>query len=105
MVNFDQADTADGEGASTKMGEVKVTYTPNDVRFWFGLMEIKMKANGINSQYTKLQYLINNRPDSIMAEVKPCLNLQKEQADNTCYKTAKDRIIGDQSSPHKSKQP
>ena len=93
MVNFDQADTADGEGASTKMGQLKVTYTPNDVRFWFSLMEIKMNANGINSEYKKLQCMINNLPDGIMEEVKPYLNIQGEQADDTCYKTAKERII------------
>ena len=70
------------------------SYDPNDLKFTFGQMEIKMKAAGVKKQFTKLQTLTTVLPKEVIDEIKPLLRKDETEFENNdSYKQAKVRIM------------
>ena len=69
-------------------------WTPDDLLFYFGQVEIKMAANGVKKQFTKLQVLSSILPPHVIEEVKPILRLTEAQfPNNDAYKQLKTEIL------------
>ena len=69
-------------------------WNPDDLLFYFGQVEIKMAANGVKKQFTKLQVLSSILPPHVVEEVKPILRLTEDQfPNNDSYKQLKTEIL------------
>ena len=72
----------------------KFNWDPNDLKFTFQKLEIKMSAVGVRKQYTKFQVLSTIIPKVVEDEVKELLTKKEtEYPENNAYKLLKSKII------------
>ena len=69
-------------------------WAPDDLKFYFNQIEIKMRAVGLKKQFSKLQVLSTILPKQVTDEVKPILSKQEtEFTENNSYKLLKEEIL------------
>ena len=93
MVKFEDEDEKDATGAYGKAAAIKLTYTPNDLKFWFSQVERMMKFSEVKAQFTKLQVLTSLLPRDFLEEVKSEVSVDEDEATATCYKDVKKRVM------------
>ena len=97
MPNYDatHADDEEGNAMEKAINSVKsVHWMEDDLKFYFAQLEIKMKAAGVKSNFTKLQVLSTTLPKKAVEEIKTIL--QKQESDFTrkdAYLQAKKEIL------------
>ena len=81
MTNYDEENGTDTAGAMEKAVAMLKGYVwnPQALKFYFGQIEIKMKASGVKKQFTKLQVLSTILPFEVMMEVRPILEKQESE--------------------------
>ena len=84
MTNYDEENGTDTAGAMEKAVAMLKGYVwnPQALKFYFGQIEIKMKASGVKKQFTKLQVLSTILPVEVMMEVRPILEKQESEFEN-----------------------
>ena len=92
-VNFDQANTADGEKAQDLARSVKVEFNVTDIKFWFSELEAEMTTAGIGQQWLKKTVLQRNLPTKQKEDVKSLLTLSQTEAGNDIYFKVKSELI------------
>ena len=93
IIDFDQADVADGDKAQDHARSVKVEFNPSDIRFWFSELEAEMTTAGIGKQWLKKTVLQRNLPTKQKTDVKALLTLNQTQAGNDIYYRIKQELI------------
>ena len=93
MVNYDQEDGQDDQGAIANARDVKLPFNKNDIRLWFSLVESKMEFAGIKAQWSKRQVLIQLILADLHNDFKTYLIMQKTDAGATPYFDLKSAII------------
>ena len=63
------------------------------MQFWLQQLENKMRFAGIKSQFLKLQVLTNVLPARFIPPIKSMLRVMDDEADATCYKRVKTRLL------------
>ena len=72
----------------------RVVWDPNDVKFFFSKVEIKMSAVGVKKQYTKFQVLSTILPKKVEDEMKSLLvRSEAEFPERNAYKLLKTEIM------------
>ena len=92
-VDYDQANTNDGEKAQDLARSVKVEFSPADIVFWFGELEGEMLMAGIGQQWLKKTVLQRNLPTKQKEDVKALLSLTQTQAGNNIYYRVKQELL------------
>ena len=96
MANFEDIDGEDDANALQEACRNLRNYawSPEDLLFYFGQIEIKMSSVGVKKQFTKFQVLSTIIPKHVTDEVKPLLRMQEtEFANNDSYKQLKTEIL------------
>ena len=93
VVEYDQANTEDGEKAQDLGRHVKVEFSASDIRFWFGELEGEMLLAGIGKQWLKKTVLQRNLPTKQKEDVKALLTLTQTQAGDDIYSRIKSELI------------
>ena len=100
MVNYDKADGVDKDNAMQSATQAlrNLKFDESDLDFFFNQAEIKMKSNGVQKNFTKLEVLTTILPQKVMNSIKPILRKQEDAfTDKDAYyqaKTAIKRIFG-----------
>ena len=92
-VNYDQANTDNGEKAQDLARSVKVEFEPNDILFWFSQLEAEMLMATIGKQWLKKTVLQRNLPNKQKEDVKAYLILSETDAGNKIYYEIKQELI------------
>ena len=92
-VDFDQANTNDGEKAQDLARSVKVEFNAADIRFWFSELEAEMLTANIGKQWLKKTVLQRNLPTRQKEDVKALLTLTQTQAGDDIYFRIKNELI------------
>ena len=96
-VNYDAAHADDeAENAMDKaINSLKNhAWMEEDLKFYFGQVEVKMKAAGVKSNFTKLQVLSTIVPAKVIAEIKSILTKQESEfPQKDAYLQAKTEIL------------
>ena len=96
-VNYD-AHHADDEGENAMEKAISSLknhpWMEEDLKFYFSRVEVKMKAAGVKSNFTKLQVLSTIIPAKVMTELKSLLSKQESEFTNKDgYLQAKTKIL------------
>ena len=73
MVNYDQQNEDDDQGAIQNARDVKIPFNKNDIKLWFSLIESKMQFAGLKKQWSKKQVLIQLIPAEFHSDFKSFL--------------------------------
>ena len=91
---YDESNGADADDLFQKVGNINLEWPDDDdIQFWIGQLETKMRFAGVKSQFLKLQVLTNVLPARFMPPIKPMLRLMTDESDATCYKRIKNRLL------------
>ena len=93
VVEYDKANTEDGDKAQDLGRHVKVEFSATDIRFWFGELEGEMLLAGIGKQWLKKTVLQRNLPTKQKEDVKALLTLTQTQAGEDIYFRLKNELI------------
>ena len=93
MVNYDQQNENDDEGAIQNARDVKLPFNKHDVKLWFSLVESKMQFAGLKNQWSKRQILVQLIPPDMHSDFRQYLQLQETEAGATAYYDLKKAII------------
>ena len=93
MANFDDQNADNGADAMKNLGQIKVSWDPEDPQYFFQKLETELQIFEINKQFTKRQALIRLLPDTVGKEFKHLINLQETEAGTSSYKVLKTAII------------
>ena len=93
VVDFDMEDKADGDKAQDQARQIKIEFSPNDIKFWFAQLEDEMLMAGIGSQWLKKSVLQRNLPIKQKEDVKGYLTLAKTEAGQHIYLDIKKELI------------
>ena len=96
IMAFEDENGTDGADALNKAIQSlkNLAYDPQDLKFTFQQLEIKMKAAGVKKQFTKLQTLTTVLPKEVIDEIKPLLRKEETEFEqNDAYKQAKTKIM------------
>ena len=93
VVDFDQANTDNGDKAQDLARSVKVEFAASDIRFWFGELEAEMLMANIGKQWLKKTVLQRNLPTKQKEDVKALLTLTETQAGEDIYYRIKQELI------------
>ena len=96
VMAFEDENAADGADALNKaiQGLRNFVYDPQDLKFTFQQLEIKMKAAGVRKNFTKLQTLTTILPKEVIDEIKNLLRKEETEFENNdAYKQAKHKIL------------
>ena len=96
MTNYDEENGEDGANAMQNAVQYLKGYAWNqdNLKFYFGQVEIKMKCAGVKKSFTKLQVLSTILPHQVILEVEHILSKQEtEFAENDAYLQLKREIL------------
>ena len=95
MAIFEDENGADTDGAINRANNIKLKFIRDDIGFWLGQLEHKMRMIGIKSQWSKMQITAGLLPINIAQEIKHLLRVKEndETATATCYKRVKVHLI------------
>ena len=92
-VDFDAEDKNDGDKAQDQARQIKIEFSPNDVKFWFAQLEDEMLMASIGSQWLKKSVLQRNLPIKQKEDVKGYLTLTRTEAGQHIYLDIKRELI------------
>ena len=91
---YDETTGKDAEDLFQKVGNIKLAWPDDDdIQFWIQQLETKMRFAGVKSQFLKLQVITNVLPAKFMPPIKSMLKVMDDEADETCYKRVKTRLL------------
>ena len=91
---YDETTGKDAEDLFQKVGNIKLAWPDDDdIEFWIQQLETKMRFAGVKSQFLKLQVITNVLPAKCMPPIKSMLKVMDDEADETCYKRVKTRLL------------
>ena len=93
MVNFDSKNDDNGADAMKNLGQIRISWDPEDPSYFFSKLETELQIFSINKQFTKRQALIRNLPDEVAKEFKHLVTLEEDAAGDLPYKTLKQALI------------
>ena len=93
MVNFDQENGEDADGAIQNARDVRLPFNKADIQLWFSLIESKMQFAGLKKQWSKRQVLIQLIPAEFHNDFKKFLIMQETAAGATAYFDLKKAIL------------
>ena len=93
VVEYDTANTRDGDKAQELARSIKVEFEPNDVKFWFAQLEGELLMASVGSQWLKKTVLQRNLPNKQKEDLKSYLTLTQTEAGNTIYRDIKQELI------------
>ena len=93
MVNYDQQNENDEDGAIQNARDVKLPFNKHDVKLWFSLVESKMQFAGLKNQWSKRQILVQLIPPEFHSDFRQYLQMQETEAGATAYYDLKKAII------------
>ena len=93
MVNYDQENAEDAEGAINNARDVKLPFNKASIELWFSLIESKMQFAGLHKQWSKRQVLIQLIPPEHHNDFKKYLIMQETAAGATAYYDLKKAIL------------
>ena len=92
-VDYDRANTENGDRAQDHARSVKVEFNATDIRFWFSELEAEMLTANIGKQWLKKTVLQRNLPTRQKEDVKALLTLTETQAGPDIYFKIKNELI------------
>ena len=92
-VDFDVENKVDGDKAQDQARQIKIEFSPNDIKFWFAQLEDEMLMASIGSQWLKKSVLQRNLPLKQKEDVKGYLTLAKTEAGPHIYLDIKRELI------------
>ena len=93
VVEYDTANTRDGDKAQELARSIKVEFEPNDVKFWFAQLEGELLMASVGSQWLKKTVLQRNLLNKQKEDLKSYLTLTQTEAGNTIYRDIKQELI------------
>ena len=91
---YDETTGTDADDLFQKVGNIKLAWPDDDdIQFWIQQLETKMRFAGVKSQFLKLQVITNVLPAKCMPPIKSMLKVMDDEADETCYKRVKTRLL------------
>ena len=92
-VDYDKANTADGDKAQDYARAIKIEYEPANIKFWFSQLEGEMLMASVGSQWLKKTILQRNLPNKQKMDVMALLTLTQAEAGDTIYFDIKSELL------------
>ena len=93
MVNYDQQNTDDDDGAIQNARDVKLPFNKDNIKLWFSLVESKMMFAGLKKQWSKRQILVQLIPPEFHTDFQQYLIMQETEAGESAYYDLKSAIL------------